>query len=73
MLILKNNYMIANNLFRLIADFTTNVLFVPYDAFRNIDGWWASNLLNAIFISIGAVLFIFWLTQLQKFQKAGTE
>ena len=65
--------MIANNLFRLIADFCTNVLFAPYDAFRNIDGWWSSNGINAIFISTGAILFIYWLTQLQKFKKAGTE
>ncbi len=65
--------MIANNLFRLIADFCTDVLFVPYDAFRNIGGWWSSNGVNAIFISIGAILFIYWLGQLQKFQKAGTE
>ena len=65
--------MIANNIFRLIADFCTNVLFVPYDAFRNIDGWWNSNSINAIFISTGAVLFIYWLSQLQKFKKAGAE
>ena len=65
--------MIANNLFRLIADFCTNVLFAPYDAFRNIDGWWVSNSLNAFFIGIGGVLFIYWLGQLQKFRKAGTD
>jgi hypothetical protein len=65
--------MIANNLFKLIADFCTNVLFVPYNAFRSIDSWWPSNIVNAIFISIGAILFIYWLTQLQKFQRAGTE
>jgi len=65
--------MIANNLFRLIADFCTNILFVPYDVFRSTDGWWPSNIINAIFISIGAILFIYWLTKLQKFQKAGTE
>ena len=63
--------MIANNLFRVIADFFTNVVFAPYDAFRSIDGWWSSNLLNAIFISIRAILFVYWLGQLQKFRRAG--
>jgi hypothetical protein len=65
--------MIANNLFRLIADFCTNVLFIPYNAFRSSDGWWSSNAINAIFISIGGILFLYWLVQLQKFRKAGTE
>ena len=65
--------MIANNLFRLIADFCTNILFVPYNIFRNSDGWWSSNAVNAIFIGIGSVLFLYWLVQLQKFKKAGTE
>ena len=65
--------MIANNLFRLIADFCTNVLFIPYNAFQNSDGWWGSNAINAIFIGIGGVLFLYWLVQLQKFKKAGTE
>ena len=65
--------MIANNLFRLIADFCTNILFVPYNVFRNSDGWWSSNAVNAIFIGIGGVLFLYWLVQLQKFKKAGTE
>lgn len=65
--------MIANNIFRAIADFCTNVLFSPYQALRFTDGWWGSNMLNVIFISIGMVLFVYWLVQLQKFKKAGTE
>ncbi len=65
--------MIANNIFRAIADFCTNVLFAPYQAFRFTDGWWSSNMLNVIFISIGMVLFLYWLVQLQKFKKSSTE
>ena len=65
--------MIANNVFRVIADLFTNILFVPYDAFRSTDGWWGSNVLNATFISIGAILFLYWLGQLQKFRRAGAE
>ncbi len=65
--------MIATNLFRAIGDFCTDVLFIPYDFFRNLDGWWISNALNAVLIVIGFGLFFYWLSQLQKFRKAGTE
>ena len=70
----KINYMISLNIFKAIADFCTNVLFAPYDAFRSLDEqWWASNSVNTIFISITAVLFLYWLTQLQKFKKTSNE
>lgn len=65
--------MIYNNIFRAIGDFCTNVLFGPYDAFRFTDGWWSSNIVNTIFFSITFTLLIYWLSQLQKFQKAGNE
>lgn len=62
--------MISNNFFRALADFFTEILFVPYDAIRSIDGWWASNLFNTILFCIAFGLFIFWMGQLQKFRKA---
>jgi len=65
--------MIANNIFRAIGEFCTNVLFIPYDFFRSLDGWWISNTVNAVLISVGFGLFIYWLNQLRKFRKAGTE
>lgn len=65
--------MISNNIFRAIANFCTDVLFAPYDAFRSIDGWWATNVINAILISITFGLFLFWLAQLQKFKKTSNE
>ena len=65
--------MIANNIFRAIADFCTNVLFSPYEAIRFTDGWWSTNILNTLFISIGMILFLYWLVQLQKFKKYRTE
>ncbi len=65
--------MIYNNIFRAIGDFCTNVLFAPYDAFRFTDGWWSSNLVNAVFFSITFALLIYWLSQLQKFQKTSSE
>lgn len=65
--------MITNNIFRAIGELCTNVLFIPYDFFRSLDGWWISNIINGILISIGFGLFFYWLIQLQKFRKAGTE
>jgi len=65
--------MMFNNIFKAIADFCTNVLFIPYDFFRSMDGWWTSNFINTIFISIGAGLFIYWLSQLQRFKKTSNE
>lgn len=65
--------MIANNIFRAIGDFCTNVLFTPYQSFRFIDGWWSSNIFNIIFISTGMALFLYWLIQLQKFKNSSTE
>jgi len=65
--------MISNNIFRAIADFCTDVLFAPYDAFRFTDGWWSSNVINAFFISIAIVLLFYWLGQLQKFRNTANE
>ncbi len=56
--------MISTNIFRAIGDFCTNVLFIPYDAFRSTDGWWSSNIVNAIFISIIILLLMYWITRL---------
>ncbi|MCK5638468.1 MAG: uracil phosphoribosyltransferase [Flavobacteriaceae bacterium] len=65
--------MISTNIFRAIADFCTNILFIPYDVFRFTDGWWTSNIVNAIFISIGLVLLFYWLGRLQSFRKTENE
>ena len=63
--------MIANNIFRAIGDFCTNVLFVPYDFFRAMHGWWSSNTFNAILIIIGFIAGFYWLSQLVRFKKEG--
>lgn len=66
--------MIPINIFRAIADFCTDILFLPYDIFRSLDEqFWASNIVNAILISITFGLFLYWLTQLQKFKKTSNE
>jgi len=65
--------MIATNFFRALASFFTEVLFAPYDVLRFTEGWWVTNFFNWILFSITSLLFIYWLVQLQKFKKAGTE
>lgn len=65
--------MIATNFFRALASFFTEVLFAPYDALRFTEGWWVTNFFNWTLFSITSLLFIYWLVQLQKFKKAGTE
>ncbi len=61
--------MIANNIFRALGDFFTNILFVPYDFFRSIDGWWTSNIFNTIIILLGFIAAFYWLGKMVTHQK----
>ena len=67
--------MLANNFYRALGQLFTDVLFVPYQYFREIsfESWWMSNAVNIVFIGTGMLLFLYWLGQLQKFRRAGTE
>lgn len=61
--------MIANNFFRALADFFTNVLFVPFKALRFSGDWWLSNIPNFILLVVGLIAFYFWMSQLKKHSK----
>ena len=65
--------MIANNIFRAIGDFCTNVLFYPYDFFRSINGWWTSNTINVVIMAIGFIALFYWLGQMIKYKKASLQ
>ncbi len=65
--------MIANNIFRAIGEFCTNVLFYPYNFFRSLDGWWASNTISIIIITIGFIALFYWLGQMIKYKKASLQ
>jgi len=54
-----------------IASIFEDVLFLPYDALRNLelDNWWLANLFSWIFLLIGAYFFVYWLLQLKKFDE----
>ena len=55
-----------------IASFCENVLFLPYDAIRNLEleSWWLANLASWVFVIIGAAAFIYWLMQLSKYDES---
>mgnify|MGYP006896882719 CR=1 FL=1 len=65
--------MIANNIFKAIADFCQNVLFVPFNNIRSMDNWWFQNTASWIFVVIGFIGFFYWLGQLKKYQKEENE
>ena len=65
--------MILTNVFRAIGEFCTNLLFIPYDAFRFTEGWWKTNLVNTVFISIIIILLFYWITRLISFRNSVNE
>jgi len=56
-----------------IEDLFVNGLFWPYDFFRFMSNWWTSNVVNWIFVILGAVAMVYWLMQLKKFDDKGEE
>ncbi|WP_394747984.1 DUF6341 family protein [Spongiimicrobium salis] len=61
--------------FRAIEDLFVNVLFGPFDWFREIEleNWWGANSLNWIFMIIGAVAMVYWMMELKKYNDNGEE
>jgi len=65
--------MIANNIFRAIGDFSTDVAFKIYDVFRSMDGWWTSNTVNLLLIALGFIAMFYWLGQMVNQKRAGEQ
>ena len=65
--------MIANNIFRTIGDFFTNVLFAPFEEIRAMDNWWVQNSVNWLFIIVTTVAFLYWMGELRKYQNTENE
>ncbi len=70
--------MIAFNIFKLIGELFTNVLFLPFNWFRldiatGSGGWWTSNAINWAFLGILLWLLWYWMKESRKFLKEGTE
>lgn len=66
--------MIANNIFRAIGDFFTNVAFVPFEWIRNdVSNWWVQNAFSWVLVIITMYAFVYWMRQLKKFKDEGVE
>lgn len=54
-----------------IASVFENVLFLPYDALRNLelDSWFFANTISWIFLLTAAIAFVYWMIQLGKFNE----
>jgi uncharacterized membrane protein len=65
--------MIANNIFKAIGDFFTNVVFTPFNFLRSMDNWWLQSTISWIFIVITFIAFFYWLGEIRKYKKAGNE
>lgn len=61
------------SLFEGIEDFSVNVLFMPFDFFRFMESWWASNAVNWILALVGMVAFVYWMLQLKQYDDNGEE
>lgn len=56
-----------------IENLFVNVLFVPFDFFREMQNWWTANSVNWIFAIIGVIALIYWLRQIRLFEERGEE
>jgi hypothetical protein len=66
--------MIASNIFRLIGNLFTEVLFIPFNTLRKGDfNWWSANLINWVFLLVLVVLFAYWMRECKRFFNEGTE
>ena len=63
------------NLFEAIASLFEDLLFLPYQLLTQIESssWWLANGMSFVFLSIGSVAAVYWIKQLQKFDKSGEE
>lgn len=54
-----------------IASLFENVLFIPYDALRNLQlhTWWGANFISCILFIVGAAAFIYWMMKLKDFDE----
>jgi len=62
-------------IFEGIAWLFEKVLFIPYDALRELQltSWFAANIMNWIFFVVGFAAFIYWMLQLKKYNDNNEE
>ena len=71
----KYNIITMKDFFYAIQDLFVDVLFLPFDALRELEleNWWTANIISWIFIVIGIVAFTYWMLQLKGFNDRGEE
>lgn len=63
------------NFFEAIGSLFDSLLFLPYQLLAQIEpfSWWLANGMSFLFLAIGSVAIIYWISQLRKFDKSGEE
>ena len=63
------------NFFEGIAWLFEEILFIPYNVLRELEGtsWTLSNSINWIFMIVGFLAMVYWIIQLNIFDKNGEE
>ena len=63
------------NFFEGIAWLFEEILFIPYNIMRDFEGtsWTLSNSVNWIFMIVGFLAMVYWIVQLNIFDKNGEE
>jgi len=56
-----------------IQDLFVNGLFWPYDFFRFMENWWASNLVNWVLMLLCVTAFVYWMLQLKMYNDNNEE
>jgi len=61
--------------FYAIQDLFVDVLFLPFDALRELEltNWWAANVVSWILTIIGLIAFVYWMIQLKGYNDRGEE
>jgi uncharacterized membrane protein YqaE (UPF0057 family) len=65
--------MIANNIWKIIGDYTEKVLLQPYEVLRHSGDWWTSNIVNIILFAMGVIMGLWWMAQMFKYKRTGKE
>lgn len=66
--------MMANNIFRLIGDLFKWLFSISFDLLRLNDlGWWASNVVNWLFVLVFFCLLYYWMKESYRFKREDLE
>ena len=63
------------NFFESIASLFEDLLFLPFQLLSQLEpfSWWLSNGMSFLFLTIGSLAAVYWIKELQKFDKSGEE